>query len=210
MANVRGVDENGNPRITKGVIKEAGFVVLDSHTKITKDLESASKRLFGTTESLALDQTKETTAKVRHIPLLQSVEGFWGETDLATDDSQASFDPKKDHMGPLNLAVAVEKGGVDDNRVKVDTSRMIVAGNAELLSNNAYRLSEGITLDLSMNALNWLLDREELMGIAPKEKKNVTLSLDDKQMRKIALGVMAVVPGIVALMGLTVWLRRRA
>ena len=210
LGNFLGVDENGNPKITKGIIKEAGFAIVDSHTKITKDLEGASKRLFGTTESLSIDQTKETIAKDRVIPLIQSVQGFWGETDLASEDTQATFDPKKDHAGPLSLAVAVEKGGVEDNRVKVDTSRMIVVGNAELLGANAYRLSEGLSIDFTMNAINWLLDREELAGIPPKEKQNVTLSLDEKQMGRIFLGVMVLIPGIVALLGLTVWWRRRA
>ena len=210
LGNFLGVDENGNPKITKGIIKEAGFAIVDSHTKITKDLEGASKRLFGTTESLSIDPTKETIAKDRVIPLIQSVQGFWGETDLASEDTQATFDPKKDHAGPLSLAVAVEKGGVEDNRVKVDTSRMIVVGNAELLGANAYRLSEGLSIDFTMNAINWLLDREELAGIPPKEKQNVTLSLDEKQMGRIFLGVMVLIPGIVALLGLTVWWRRRA
>jgi ABC-type uncharacterized transport system involved in gliding motility auxiliary subunit len=113
-------------------------------------------------------------------------------------------------MGPLNLAVAVEKGAVQDERVKVDSSRLVVVGNAELLGNNAYRLSEGVSSDLTLNILNWLLDREEVMGIPPKEKKNLTISLDEKQMRNIALGVMGVVPGIVALFGLLVWWQRRS
>ena len=113
-------------------------------------------------------------------------------------------------MGPLNLAVAVEKGGVEDKRVKVDTSRLVVFGNAEVLSNNARRLSEDLSTDLIVNSLNWLLDREELIGIAPKEKKNVTLSLNEKQMRSIALGVMAVLPGIVALFGFLNWWQRRS
>jgi ABC-2 type transport system permease protein len=210
LGNFFTVDANGNPKITKGTIKEAAFVITDSHTKITKDIEGASKRLFGTTESLSIDKTKETIAKVRIIPLMESVKGFWGETDLAADDSQVSFDPKKDHMGPLDLAVAVEKGGVEDNRVKLDTSRMIVIGNADLLSANANRFSEGLTIDFTMNALNWLLDREEMAGIPPKEKNNSTFSLDDKKLQQISLGVMVLIPGIVALLGLTVWWRRRA
>ncbi len=210
LGNFMGLDENGNPKITKGTIKDAGFVVLNSHTKMTKDLEGTSKRLLGATQSLAIDKAKEQTAKLHLIPLLESVDGFWGQTDLTGDDTQAGFDPKKDHMGPLHLALAVEKGGVDDDRVKVETSRLVVIGNAELLGLNANRLTEGVSIDLAVNALNWLLDREELMGIPAKEKKNVTLQLEDKQLRSIGIAVMAIIPGIVALFGLLNWSQRRS
>jgi hypothetical protein len=201
---------SGSPKLKTGTISQATFVVLDSHTGITKDLVATSKQLLGATESLVLDRTKETTEKLKLITILESGEGFWGETDNAGgSDRPAFFDPKKDHMGPLILAAAVEQGGVADNRVKVDTSRLVVVGNSELLSNDGFRLSEGISMDLAVNALNWLLDREEIVGIAPKEKKNVALSLDEKQLGQIALAVMGIVPGIVALLGfLTSWQRR--
>ena len=203
---------SGSPQLKTGTISQAAFVIHDSGTSITpKDLVGTSKQLIGVTESLTFDQTKETTAKMKFSTLMQSGEGFWGETDPgASADRPAFFDPKKDHMGPLNIAVAAEKGAVADRRVKVDTSRLIVVGNAELFSNNAYRLSEGINLDFSVNALNWLLDREELVGIPPREKKNVTLSLNENQLRNLAIIVMAAVPGFVALLGLLNWLQRRA
>ena len=205
------MDDEGKPKLTTGPITNATFVILDSRTKITKDLVGLSKPLLGTTQSLQIDQSKGATDKLKFIPLLQSAEGFWGETDIAGgDDKQIFFDPKKDHMGPLNLAVAVEKGGVEDKRVKVDTSRLVVFGNAEVLGSNAYRLSEGLSADLTINSLNWLLDREELIGIGPKEKKNVALSLNEQQMRSIALGVMAILPGIVALFGCLNWWQRRS
>jgi hypothetical protein len=205
------MDDNGKPQLTTGPINDPTFVILDSRTKITKDLAGLSKQFLGATQSLTIDAARQAASRAKGIPLVKSGEGFWGETEFGTsDDKQIFFDPKKDHIGPLTLAAAVEKGGVEDQRVKVDSSRLIVVGNAELLGNNARRLSEGISTDLTVNALNWLLDREELSGIAPKEKKNVTLSLNEKQLRDIALGVMVIIPGLVALFGVLNWWQRRA
>ncbi len=204
------MDDAGKPQLATGTISDPTFIVLDSKTKITKDLVGVSKKLLGATQSLIAD-TNPAPNKPKMIPLIQSGEGFWGETDLGGgDDKQVFFDPKKDHMGPLTLGAAVEKGGVEDQRVKMDSSRLIVFGNAELLGNNAYRQTEGISADLTVNSLNWLLDREDLIGIAPKEKKTVTLSLNEQQLRDIALGVMVIIPGLVAIFGMFSWLQRRA
>jgi hypothetical protein len=205
------MDDQGKPQLASGVISDPTFVVLDSRTKITKDLAGLSKKFLGATQSLQPDQAQQAITKAKVTALIQSGEGFWGETDIAgSDDKAVFFDPKKDRIGPLTLAAAVEKGGVDDQRVKVDSSRLILVGNAELLSANAYRLSEGISVDFTVSALNWLLDREDLIGIAPKEKKNVTLSLSEKQLGNIAVGVMGILPGIVAMFGLLSWWQRRS
>ena len=204
------MDDAGKPQLVSGVISDRiVFVVADSRTKITKDLAGLSKQFLGATQSLRIDQTAQQMAKTRVFPIVQSGEGFWGETEPG-DEKQVFFDPKKDHLGPLTLAAAIERGAVEDERVKVDSARLIAVGNAELLGNNAYRLSEGISADLAMNALNWLLDREELMGIAPKEKNTVAMSLNEEQLRDIALGVMVFLPGLVAIFGVLNWWQRRA
>jgi hypothetical protein len=202
------MDDQGKPQLASGPINDPTFIVLDSHTKITKDLAGMSKKFLGATESLVADSARQALKKINVIPLIQSGKGFWGETEFG--DQQVFFDPKKDHMGPLTLAAAVEKGGVEDQRVKVDSARLVVVGNAELLGVGAYRLSEGISIDFTINALNWLLDREDHIGIAPKEKKNVTLSLNEQQLSSIAMTVMVLIPGIVAFFGLLNWWQRRS
>ncbi len=203
-------NEDGGVALKSGLISSPTFTVLDSHTKLTKDLEGATKQFLGDTQSLQIDRTKEQTARERFTPLLESGEGFWGETEFADKSQTPFFDPAKDRLGPLTLAVAVEKGGVADTRVKVETARLVVIGNGEVLSDKAYRLSEGVTIDLAMNTLNWLLDREELIGIPAKEKKQMTIKLDELQMNRLKALVLLVIPGIVAICGIGNWWARRS
>jgi ABC-type uncharacterized transport system involved in gliding motility auxiliary subunit len=86
---------------------------------------------------------------------------------------------------------------------------MIVVGNYAFLTNEGLRVSEA-GLDFSINAINWLINREHLAGIAPKSKQVVRLSLNEKQMGRIALAVIGIIPSIVALLGALAWWRRRA
>jgi ABC-type uncharacterized transport system involved in gliding motility auxiliary subunit len=109
----------------------------------------------------------------------------------------------------LDLAAAIEKGAVTDRRVNVETSRMIVVGNALWLSDDGLRQAQ-IGLDFALNSLNWLLNREQLIGITPKEKNLVRLDLTEKQLQQIALIVLVAIPGIVALTGFGVWITRRS
>jgi hypothetical protein len=67
-----------------------------------------------------------------------------------------------------------------------------------------------LSADFTISALNWLLDREDVIGIAPREKKTVTLSLNEKQLADLALAVMGILPGIVVVCGLLNWSQRRS
>ena len=202
--------EDGNLTLKSGVISSPAFTVLESHTKLTKDIEGTTAQLLGLAQSLALDRTKEQTDKMRLTPLLDAGDGYWGETEFVSDTQTPFFDPKKDHMGPLHLAVAAEKGGVSDSRVKVETSRLVVVGNGELLTDKAYRLTEGLSVDFLTNTLNWQLDREALIGIPAKEKKQTTMSLNETQMNRLKAFVLLIVPGFAGLCGVANWWMRRS
>jgi hypothetical protein len=206
-------DESGNIGLRSGIIASPAASYVPQGKDVTKDLAGIDTQLLGHTQSLVLDPTKMTTDKIKLTPLMQSGEGFWGETEYVSGESGRAapvfFDPKKDKQGPLTLAVAVEKGALDDPRVKVETARMIVVGNAGFLLDEGLRVSD-VGIDFAVNSLNWLLNREKIAGIAPKPKEPVRLSLDEKKMGRLAVTVLMLIPGIVAVIGTAVWWQRRS
>ncbi len=202
--------EDGSVDLKTGPIINPAYTVVDSKTKLTKDIAGVGAQFLGLTQSFVLDRTKEQTDKIRLTPLIQSAEGYWGETEFVSDTQTPFFDPKKDNAGPLSMAASAEQGGVADSRVKVETSRLVVIGNGEFLSDKSYRLSEGLSNDFTTNTLNWLLDREELIGIPAKEKKQTTMSLNESEMNRLKAFVLLIVPGLAGLCGLANWWVRRS
>ncbi len=187
-----------------GIVSEAIGRFVETNP-ITKRLKGADVQFGGQTQSLAVEPPPGGNTRIE--PLVRAGEGFWGETEYRdVEKTGVFFDPKKDHGPPLNMAVSVEKGALTDTRVQVDSSRLVVVGNGSFLSNEV--LTEP-GIDFTLAAFNWLLDREELIGIAPKEQKTFTLNLADEQVRNIALIVIVGIPACVAMLGVGAYLSRR-
>ncbi len=199
-----------------GVLRDVTGVFVEGGI-ITKRLKGVNTQFLGGTQSLTLPDAKKQD-KVRVQALIEASEGYWGETDYAGgENSPIFFDPKKDKAPPLTIAASVEKGAIDDARVQVDSSRMIVVGSSQFLTN------EGLTqanIDFALSALNWLLQREELIGIAPKPGAAFSLNLTGPQMSALAwftvggfaggfLPMPGLIPGCAALLGFAMWLMRR-
>jgi hypothetical protein len=172
---------------------------------VLRDLAGQTFRGFDRTTALEIDRAK-TDAQMTS--LAESVKQFWLELDPVAGPAVPSRDPAREKEGPFTLAASVEKGAVQG--VKVDTSRMIVAANSGFLTDAGVQQDE-TGLDFGLNGINWLLNRESGAGagIPPKEKKLVALTLDEAKQRKLALGVMGALPGLVALFGLISWWQRR-
>jgi hypothetical protein len=201
--------ESGQPKLKQGVVNTAVGVTPPGAKNILKELVGINIQLAGLTQSIALDAAKANAAKVRTVPLLQSTPDYWGETEFSPQDPQPpTKDASKDHVGQLTLAVALERGGLDDSRVKVDTGRMILAGNAVFILNDGLRVSEA-GLYFVLNGMNWLVNREQVSGIPPKSKQALNLSMDETQMGRLALAVMGIIPSLFALMGGLVWWKRQ-
>jgi ABC-type uncharacterized transport system involved in gliding motility auxiliary subunit len=137
------------------------------------------------------------------VELVRTPREFWGETDL--ESPRATFDPETDLRGPLSLAVAVEMGnplGLD-----IGVSRLVVVGTSSFVDNSS--LMTGGNRDFFMSALNWLLEREQLIAVGPKTPDEFRLSMSHRQVRGVQALVLGVMPGAVALAGLLIWIRRR-
>ena len=185
-----------------GIMRDVAGIFSDS-SPVTKRLKGVDTMFMGQTQSLAVSQAPGVHTEV----LVTAGDGYWGETKYQDMESTGvSYDPKEDISAPLTIAASAEQGGVTDASVNVDTSRLVVIGNATFVTNEA--LTEA-NVDFVLADLNWLLNREELIGIAPKDEQQFSLNLTDEQMSRIELLVMVVMPLSVAMVGGFVWAQRR-
>ena len=152
------------------------------------------------------DQAAEAGDRPTVVQLAMTSEKSWSETQV--DEPSAKYDENSgDLRGSFSLAVAVERGATQKMLdVQIRPSRMVVFGDSDFVSNGALA---GGNQDLFMSALNWLLDREELMAIAPKPIEEIKLSLTRKQLNRLFWINIAGIPSVAGVAGLLVWLRRR-
>ena len=136
--------------------------------------------------------------------LVKASPEFWGSTDPETQRN--SFDPSRDIKAPLPLAVAVEAGTPQGVNVDIGVTRMVVVGTSSFADNTDLT---GGNLDFFMNALNWLLKREQLMAVGPKTPEEFRLDMSMEQVHVVYALVIIVMPLFVAGLGVVVWLKRR-
>jgi hypothetical protein len=177
---------------------------------VTKRLTAAGMMFPGQTQSLMADEEVAKKANIQLWPLIVAAEEFWGETDYITDETKGvRYDEGHDVGQPVYVAVAAARGGVNDDRVEVESSKMVAVGNCEFAWDGSIS-KQGQSLDFLLSSTNWLLDRKELTGGIPKNAQQFTLNLTEKQIRSLALYIMIIMPGAVAVLGLVAWLRRRS
>lgn len=188
-----------------GVLKEISADFLPG-SPITKQLEGVSTLFLGGTQSLTLDEEGVKEQHIRLTPLIRASKGFWGEKhhDMSSGTS-IFFDPKEDLLTPV-IAAAVEKGALSDDRVQLGTSRLIVVGNSSFIDSSANAMP---STDFILGGVNWLINREPLIGITPKTVQQFSLNLNQSQISSLSLLVLVVIPGSAALFGFLTWLKRR-
>jgi len=182
---------------------EASF---SRESSLTKALRDATTTFSSQTQSLdlRLDEPRLKELSITLTPLVFADGRYWGEVDYLDDLPQPG---PEDELPPLVLAASAERGAVSDERLRVDSARLVVTGNAALLD---ARTRLATNQDFVASALNWMMNRERLIGPPPKRKEMYRVQLSPRQHDLIFWITALAAPALVLLIGLTVWAGRRA
>jgi hypothetical protein len=109
--------------------------------------------------------------------------------------------------GPHYLGASISRGNERSDTVGDETARMIVVTNSDFLRPRT-RHKEHI--DFLRNTTNWLIGREELMGIGPMPVKHYKLLLSASKVSFANMLNVIFIPGALMLVGIFIWNIRRA
>lgn len=183
--------------------KELFLTSYETHP-ITRGMQGVTSVLYLPRSIRPVQSEQAPADRPRFYPLAACSENGWAE--LTLEENPKTFDPIRDIPGPVPVAAAIERGALDSMDLNLSPSRLVVFGDSDFISNAG--LNGGDT-DFFMNALDWTLEREPMMGIRPRSLESVRLTLDRNQARHLAWMLVAGLPAVIACMGLLVWSVRR-
>jgi hypothetical protein len=152
--------------------------------------------------------------RLKTVRLLNTTQASYGETDLekVRKTGETTQDPAKDAKGPLSLAVAVEeanppKGDEGAGAKEKKLARIVVFGDADMFSNNILKLPMA-NLDLCRNAINWLVERKDLIAISSRPEVQHIMVVDSSGKNAVFWLMVVGMPLAMLLVGGVVWALR--
>lgn len=116
-------------------------------------------------------------------------------------NAKPRFNKNLDIPGPVAIALALQRD-VDDR-----AQRIVAVGSGSFLANTY--VGNGGNLALGLNMVNWLSNQDKLITIPPRAAKDNTVTLSKTQLTFISVGLVIVLPLLLALAGGVLWWRRR-
>ncbi|MGJ8676578.1 MAG: DUF7088 domain-containing protein [Akkermansiaceae bacterium] len=161
----------------------------------------------GSSCSLEVRESDDTLVNraIKPIALIQATDGWWGETRF--DVENPSFNVEEDTSAPLYLAAAVICGDAASDETLHLVSRMVVISNTDFLATSKTRPEQA---DFVKSSINWLVGRDELIGIGPKKLFRHKITILAAHNSFISRIVLFFLPAAALLIALVVWNTRRA
>lgn len=152
--------------------------------------------------SQGIEELKLKRSTIKIEPLLSSSNDSWAKTNL---NSTKMSKEAGDLQGPFNIAVAI----TDEDKAADRSTKLVVVGSSSFMNSNINAATSGTNLDFVMNSFNWLQDKKDSVTIRPKNLTAQNLIINELQRLAWSGVVVILIPAVVAIMGVTVWLRRR-
>ncbi len=206
-----------------GVLLEQGWVVDPQRAFVESEVvvrtyapHPITEGLSGTTTVLVRPRTVRVGESAETpgldpsdgMVLLNSSPESWLEKDPQA--RPARLEPERgDVPGPLPLAVALQRGARQVVDTRFPSSRLVVIGSAEFVSNQGMARGGAGNSRLVLRAVNWLLERAPGLDLAPRPMvaDRITLTREDRE--RLFVSVFVVMPGTLLGLGLLVWARRK-
>jgi hypothetical protein len=143
--------------------------------------------------------------------LMRTSEQAFGKTTIA--DIQQDAEPVKtpaDIAGPVSVALATQLTAADAGSGKKPGGRLIVIGDSDFMQGTLMETPELANFHIASSFVGWLAERPALIDIPPKKIKsgNIVFSQDD--LWALFFRVAVLVPAAALVLGVAVWLNRRA
>jgi ABC-type uncharacterized transport system involved in gliding motility auxiliary subunit len=156
--------------------------------------------------SRTVEKAEGVDSRIEVTPLITLTEGAWGETSL-TQIAQRRLRPDpEDLQGTIPLAQAVKASVTAEKKISPET-RIVAFGNTEFVMDR--QVQEGANEDLFANALLWLVDREQNIGIGAKSIADRRVTLDEQKQAVILWTCAVGLPVLAVLLGFGLWIIRR-
>jgi ABC-type uncharacterized transport system involved in gliding motility auxiliary subunit len=184
---------------------------------ITQSLSQAKVPVvFSLARSVAAGQAPQGATLTE---LVKTSPDGWGETDL--DQLGQVEKGSHDLAGPVSIGIALELNaaapapppGMDEMPAPPPTppagpkGRLVVFGDSDFATNS--QLDQPGNATLIADTLNWMVERQTHLGIAPKEPEQVRLSLTPQERRLDFWLVVFGLPAVALIAGIVVTVRRR-
>ena len=138
-------------------------------------------------------------------PLLLSSDLSWLE--VSVQSGVASFNEMNgDLRGPLPMGLAIERGAEQELDVEIGSSRLVVLGDSDFVSNNHLMGANG---DFFLRCAEWLINRDQVIDLPPRMISEVRLPLNSIMMRSLFGWLVIGLPLLVLICGFIMGWRRR-
>ena len=132
----------------------------------------------------------------------------WGEAGYRIRNVPWAYTPGQDLKGELGIMVVSERVKPANLTLSVPGGRLAVIGTADLVTND--RIITVGNLNLFFATVGWaVVDKDVPINVPVRPIERFQLALSADEFDRLRLGLLLVVPGIVALLGLGVYWTRR-